>query len=209
MPFRRRRTRRRTRRRPTALRAVRRLARFVDTELHQALVVDDTNTVTAGGPSFVPLVAVAQGDDDSDRNGLQITLRRLHMRFTVERGNTDSLLRVIVFRDRQSNGLTPTLNQVLQRTATVTEAMVSPKSNDFRRRFTFLSDRIHQVSLGRGEQIQFRVSHKLSNKVIYSDDLAIVASVQSGMIWLLMLSSGAGGAASPTISSISRIWFAP
>ncbi len=210
MPFRRTRRRRRvTRRRPTAMRAVRRLAKFVDTELHQQIAFFTEVGILGGVESFTPLTLIAQGDDDINRTGLQVALRSIRIKFNATRGNADTVLRVILFVDKQSNGGTPLIGQVLQLTGSIPSKIVSPVSNDFKRRFTFLSDRTHQISLGRGEHVLFTISRKLTNKVRYDGPGAAIADVVSGMLWLLLLSDGAGGAQSPSVSMASRVWYAP
>ena len=209
MPFTRRTRRRRTRRRrPTALRAVRRLARFVDTELHQSIQINE-NIAIQGSGTFFQLVSVAQGDDDINRDGIQIGLRRLEMKLHVDRGANDSCFRLILFVDKQTNGAVPLLSQVLQITATDVQTLVSPINNDGKRRFTILSDRTRTVIDGNSNLRCFNLNRKLTNRVRFTGIGAGVPDVSSGMLWLLAVSDQTGIGNSPDLSLISRVWFAP
>ncbi len=207
MPFRRRRSRR-PRRKPTALKAVRRLARFVDTELHQAINVNQ-NIDIGGNGVFFQLVLVPQGDDDTDRNGIQITMRKLEIRLIVSRGNADCCFRTIILLDRQSNGAIPTNDDVLQITATDPQQVVSPLNNDNKKRFRVLSDRTRTLVDGNSNERCFAVHHKLSTKVRFDGAGTGIADVVSGMLWLFMFTDQAAGAAAPDVTMISRVWFAP
>ncbi len=212
MPFRRtrRRTRRRRTRRPTALRAVRRLARFVDTELNQSLLIAEDQSAFFGTPIFLPLMGVSQGNDDNQRHGLQVTMRSLNVKFIVGRANSDELLRVIVFVDKQTNGLTPLLGDVLQVVATSDQAMTSPKSNDNKRRFTFFHDRTYKIINDNSNFISFNVNRSLSGKKVrYDGTTTAVADVVSGMPWILLQSTSPNGGAAPIVAFVSRIMFAP
>ncbi len=210
MPFRRRRTRRRRRRtRTTALKAVRRLARFVDTELHQTVFVDIANNIIGGTAEFLPLINVAQGDNDTNRTGIAIALRNYEIRCLVERGNSDNCIRFILLSDRQTNGAQPLIADILEITTGNEETMVSPMENDNKRRFRILRDQTRSVSVGTSETFCFRMAGKVSNKVMFEGVSPNLGDVVSGMLWLVLLSTGAGGAASPSVTTVSRVWFAP
>ncbi len=211
MPFTRRRTRRRRRtsRRPRALMAVRRLARFVDTELHQVTTNLDVFNVQGATPNFSLLTQIALGDDADDRMGVQVTLRSVAVKFLVTRGNADAAIRIIMFLDKQTNGAAPVAGDLLQLTTSITETFVSPLNNDNKRRFTILSDRSHQVTLGRGESVLFGIRRSLNSKVRYDGGGQTIIDIVSGALWIMMFTTGIGGAASPTVSLAARVRFAP
>lgn len=213
MPFTRRRrtrrTRRRTRRPAKALRAVRRLARFVDTELNQAVFIQEEDSITQAA-SFYNLVQVAQGDDDVNRDGLQISLRRVEIKFLVASGNIASCLRFILFVDKQSNGAQPLIGDLLQVTGTGLQQQVSPTSNDFKKRFTILRDFNKVVSADESnDKICFSLRRRLTNKMRFDGTTGAIADVVSGALWLVVFADTLGGANSPELTFISRTWFAP
>ncbi len=210
MPLIRRRRRvRRTRRKPTALRAVRRLARFVDTELHTNVSTSAVESITSLG-TFFNIVEVGQGDDDINRNGIQISMRSLKMKLHFARGSTDTVIRVILFIDRQTNGLFPTVDDLLANTGTGPLMVTSPFNNDNRLRFTILSNFTFGLSEGMGEQKLVSISKKLTHKVRYDGASAGIADVVSGSVLLFVAqASSNGGAVNSVLNAQTRYWFAP
>ncbi len=208
MPFRRRRTRRRTRRRPTALRAVRRLAKFVDTELQQSLFFADNVSASDTGLLFT-LAAIAQGTDDVNRIGFQASMVRLEARILIERGNTDSCIRLLLVIDKQTNGAFPTVNDLLQVTGSGNQKVTSPMSNENRLRFTVLSDRVYSLVTGHSTIRCFPIRKRLTHKMRFDGPGQGIVDIVSGSIILLAIATTTGAAASPTISMVSRLWFAP
>lgn len=210
MPFRRtRRTRRRrTRRRPTALRAVRRLARFVDTELHQVTVTNALVSVEAVA-LFFPIILVDQGDDDNQRNGVQISCRSVSMKFLAERGNTDACMRVILMIDRQVNGVVPDIADLLEVSGNPPLQLTSPFNNDFTRRFTILSDTFKTFIDGHSDQRCWSLKRRLTHKVRYDRAGALIDDVVSGMLYVVLFQANAGAAAGITTTFLSRVRFAP
>lgn len=209
MPFRRtHRRRRRRRRRPTAMRAVKRLARFVDTELHQSVVASAAQQATSLG-LFIRLVQIDQGDDDTDRSGVQVALRSLEVRFHMERGNTDACVRTIIFVDKQTNGIQPTLADIFQVLGSPEIGITSPINNDNKRRFTILSDRLRNFIDGHSDHQCWRYGRKLTNKVRFDGTSSALVDVVSGMVWCLHLADVVAGAPAVDVNQVSRVWFAP
>ncbi len=208
MPRRTRRTRRtrRIRRQAPAMRAVRRLARFVDTELHEdeiALVI--ANITTTG--SQVLLTSIGTGDNRQDRTGDQITMRSLKLNFNVTVGAIESIFRVIVFWDRQTNGAVPLLADVLANTAFPTTSVMNV---DNIKRFRVISDRCMRMNtLGDHPAVCVRRRYKLRHKIRFDGGGIAVADIVSGALYALYLSDQVGGANSPSLEMFSQVWFAP
>lgn len=88
--------------------------KFLDTS-------SNTGAVTTTG-QILPssLVTVAAGSGESQRIGRKITVRALHLRFVAglnsqtTGNNTDDGLRVIVYLDKQCNGATATVTDILE-----------------------------------------------------------------------------------------------
>jgi len=209
MPFRHRRRRtRRTRRKPKALIAVRRLARFVDTELHENQILNDGIGIQST-PAFFQLIFAAQGDDNNERNGIQITCRSLELRFVGEMGNVNANMRVIVLIDKQSNGAAPTAAEVLEDTGTATAQLASMYNTDFKKRFTILSDRCRSFVEGRSDTMCWHMKRRLSHKVRFDGSGSGIGNVVSGMVWAMVYTDQLGGAAAVTVTLASFITFAP
>ncbi len=210
MPFRRRRftRRRRIRRKPKALIAVRRLARFVDTELHENQILNDGVGIQST-PAFLQLIFAAQGDDNNERNGVQITCRSLDLRFVGEMGNTNANMRIIVLIDKQTNGVAPTAAEVLEDTGTATSQLASQYNTDFSKRFIILSDRCRTFVEGRSDTMCWHLKRRLKHKVRFDGAGSGIGSVVSGMVWAMLFTDQLGGAAAVTITLASFITFAP
>ena len=214
MPFtRRRRTRRRrrtTRRRPTALRAVRRLAKFVDTELN---VVDTvlTNPDILDISSFTPLALVAQGVDSFQREGVQITLVHLRLKFIIQIGSQAVCVRFILFTDKQvNNNVDPlVLGDIVQNTGSVLEALTSPVNNDTRRRFRIHRDFHRTLVPGHSNTLCFSVMLRLRTKVRFTGPTADLLETISGMPFLMMLSNKSDAVTAPNVTMTCRATFAP
>ena len=188
--------------------AVRRLAKFVDTELHQGVSVASAVAVTSTG-LFVTLAAIPQGDDDMDRNGSQVSMRRLEIRFIAARGLQESCLRIIILVDKQTNGVVPTLAQVLTVTATGEQTVTSPINNDNKKRFTILSDRMRTLNAASKPTQCWSQRLKLTHKMRFDGVGIGTADIVSGALWLLLISNTVGGGNSPVFTTVSRVWFAP
>ncbi len=208
MPFRRRRTRRRRRVRPTALRAVRRLARFVDTELHE-INFFNTSQIVDNTAQFFQQWAIGQGDETENRNGVQVSLRSLDMRYLLQRGNTDACFRMILFIDRQTNGGTPLVADLLAQVATGSDMIISPLNVENRKRFTILADRTHVLAIGMSENKCFRVKKRLTVKPRFDGTTAALLDVVSGMIWAMFVQANVGGAAQLALDIGTVTRFAP
>lgn len=204
MPFRR--TRRRTRRQPVALKAVKRLAKFVDTELHQVDVVANfVNVTNASVIHFVNPIAV--GTDRVDRTGDQASMRNLEVRFDIRVGTNDSILRMIIFADRQTNGAVPALADVI---SDDTFPTTSPLNIDNKRRFKILSDRCYRSSATGGFNVTcHRKFHKLMHKQRFDGGSGAITDVVSGAVHCMSVSDQAGGANSPSLLIYTRCTFAP
>lgn len=210
MPFRRRtRTRRRRRtRRPTAMRAVKRLARFVDTELHFADIVITNPDVDELG-IITPLISVPQGVDANDRDGVQISLRSLSMKFQLLIGSESVCVRFLLVIDKQVNGAEFLLADLLQDTTTDLRQLTSPINNDNRKRFTILRDWTRTLVAGHSNTICFNVRRRLTNKIRYDGIGGLIADVVSGMVYLVAFSDKTTAQTSPNMTMLSRVMFAP
>ena len=212
MPFRRRRRRRRVRRRkPTAMRAVRRLARFVDTELHVVHTVL-TNPDILNVAIFEPLALIAQGDDVDQRDGLQVALRSIDLRFIIQSGTNRACVRFILFIDKQVNNNTAplTLDDLMEETSTAIEALVSPINIENKRRFTILRDWTRTlVDQTQTDVLCFRVRKSLKTKVRYTGGAATLAETNSGMPFLFMFGTNTTAQTAPNVTMVCRTTFAP
>jgi len=154
--------------------------------------------VVASGSTIALLSSVAEGDDNTDRDGRRILPKGLKLRlFTL---CTDVLpaagaFRVVLFKDKQSNGTLPTIGQLLQ-TSGVTYQILSPFNNSNRSRFTILSDQLIEFSSdgssnGKIVQAYIDLGSKFPTDVTtYTAAAAGIANCQEGHYYLAVIAGG-------------------
>ncbi len=193
------------------MRAVKRLARFVDTEVHVVSTIL-TNPDILNVAIFEPLALVAQGDDIDQRDGLQISLRSIDLRFILQAGTNRACVRFVLFIDNQVNNNTAplTLNDLMEETTSALEALVSPINIENKRRFRILKDWTRTlVDQTQTDVICFRVRKTLKTKVRFTGDLDDLTEVNSGMPFLFMFSTNTTAQTAPNVTMICRTTFAP
>lgn len=107
-----------------------------------------TIAATGGTAVIQQLSNIPQGDDATSRDGRKVSYVSSHMRYSFFRTGaevTNSLFRVIVFHDLQSNGLTPAASDILTQPSNPR----SPLTLDFKERFRVIHD--NYSSYGKGD----------------------------------------------------------
>lgn len=168
--------------------------------------------INAGG-TIIPLNLIASGSSFFQRVGRKITLKSLKVQFNINPRAVAAtaigdLGRIMIFYDRQTNGATPTIADVLQDVsaggATSTGVVVGPNLNN-RNRFTILRDykftlpAVTNTAAGVPSAVYpdaFEGVHqsfiewyiKFKNfETIYGADTADIGSVVSGGLFALVL----------------------
>lgn len=86
------------------------------------------------------LSEISAGDDGFNRQGLKVNAKSLYIQGTIQADPTASLgtsFRVIVFMDKQNQGIDPTISNLLPNTGTQ-YAVISPLQQDFSVRYKIL-----------------------------------------------------------------------
>ena len=189
------------------MRAVRALSKFVDRELHHSEVQFGQNVTDAGNIRIIGAIAV--GDESNNRNGIQVTMRSMQLRYQLTIGNNDGVTRIVVLIDRQSNGVLPTFAEVFEVATSGISTVNSVYEIDHIKRFKIIYDRRH-VFTGVRVPIQVgAVRRRLTHKIRYDGAGTTIADVVSGAVILLMISTTTGGANSPNVEMFGRFKFAP
>lgn len=176
--------------------------------------IDNFNAITILG---VPAAAqinllngVVQGTTETTRLGEEIKPTSLQLRGTIfgttSATQADFEVRIIVFWDRQSNGVAPTAAQLLDLT-TITQAYHAPYNRDYQERFTVLWDHnIHnQFNTWTGSGTVLAATSKgyskyikLNRKVMYGlANGGTIADIATNSLYLLTTQSTAAGTGSP------------
>lgn len=97
--------------------------KYIDTA-HTGTVTQLIGTSLAD-PAFNCLFSIAQGDTPSSRDGRKVTILSTHIRLMLRGSDTnDTIVRVVVFKDKQSNGQIPLPGEVLKtNTASVSDVL--------------------------------------------------------------------------------------
>ncbi len=192
---------------PKALKMVRKLDVFVDKELHYAdFLTGGTSLGITTTTTFNLLTAIQDGTGPFDRTGEQCTLRNLAYKMLFITGNTDSCVRVTVFRDKQANGDVPISGDLYQN---ATDLLTSPMNAAFTRRFRILQDYYVSLSTNWRPIICVKKFRRLGTVMRFSGAGFVAADIVSGGIWMALTSNTGGGGANPTVDMASRIRFAP
>lgn len=174
----------------------------------------DVNSGTS--PVVIPLTGYinpvnipAQGDDYFNRDGNEIFMKNLAVRFQLTRDPDTALsvpIRIAVIYDKQCNGVLPTLAELFE-----DDLIATISSRDFnnRKRFTWLYDKLFILDADDPEQIvNFRFNVK--RKTMFDATTSSIGSVTTGsLLYCAFIDSTVPVAQQPTIRFYSRLLFAP
>lgn len=159
-----------------------------------AYVADTTGTVTL-------LNGVATGDDFTDRDGRRINMKSLFItgRISPIDSNTlDTISRLIVVYDKQSNGAAPVITDVLKTANSVDQLNLNNRA-----RFQVLVDK--RFFIGRVDNTatqsfsvapgghMIKIFRKLNLETQFSGTTAAVASIATGSLYMITVGDGAAG----------------
>ncbi len=171
--------------------------KFHDVELDDA-VVSGTGTVTA------TINIIPQGVTEVQRIGRKCTLRNMGWRYSIELPESDAQatppesdsVRMILFIDKQANGATATVTDLLE-----TAAIQSFRNLANSGRFTFLCDKLHNmnynnlasdgaglVSAGRS-RFEHTFFTKLDLPIEFSSTTGAIGEIRSNNLGVLLISS--------------------
>ncbi len=111
------------------------------------LAVDDTAIATGGTIASLSLNLIAQGTTESERIGRKCTIRSVNIRFEVRLptqtagASASDVARIIVYQDKQANGATAAVLDILKTADYQSFNQLSNKS-----RFRTLMDRTYDVN---------------------------------------------------------------
>lgn len=145
------------------------------------------NVVTAGGAVFNLSNAIIVGDTNSTRDGSQVNLTQVKMRFQTQGVAVSGTTRTIVFQDTQNNGVLPAVTEVLDNANVISPLNVLNVITN--KRFKILSDDVINCNIA-GENLKY-VSHtfkkKLNKKVTYNAATAIAAANGRNALFMLVI----------------------
>ncbi len=164
----------------------------------QSLAITDT-------ASAVQLVALSQGDTAITRDGSQVKFTSLRFSYFIKihASALNTMVRVMIVHDKQTNQAQATATDVLQ-DSTPVDAIVSPYNIDNVSRFRILYDKVHGLSsVGSTSCVQRTIHKKLNLKVRYDGNAGNVTDLTQDSIFLILVSDEATN--DPTISHQLRL----
>lgn len=170
----------------------------------------DTNTSTnIDSDGFLqPLSLIAQGDEDTNRNGNSVKLKSIQYRGKVARnpaGSTTQTLRMILFIDKLNGapGVTEPLVSDAPYGVLANPSTISQVRFENRKRYTILKDRTFQVNDESKQTVVLKYYKKMNMKIEFKDDTTLNALYNN--LWLLLISDSAENG--PSWDSEARIRF--
>lgn len=160
-----------------------------------------SDTVSAtGGIKLDSVCKIAQGTDENERIGRKIVLKKLLMRYVVnlyngtDAANTDDGVRVIVYLDKQANGATATVTNILNSASYTSFNNLSNKD-----RFTILYDETTDISATAGawngtanvfgaHGITKTMFKEVNIPIQFSDTLGAITELRSNNVGVLLIS---------------------
>lgn len=172
-----------------AYKGVQLVKQLVNTEFDYKDTAATVNPAAAG--ALVLLNGLTQGDTASSRTGNSIRMKSYDMRWFVNNNSSagQTEVRVMLVLDKQSNGVTPSVTDIL-----ATNTVVSPRNLDNRKRFKVIMDRNYAISTA-GPSSRYDSAHfkNIQTHVAYynSSNAGTVADISTNALYLLYLSDQA------------------
>jgi len=145
-----------------------------------------------------------KGTNSTERNGINILLRNLQMRYSYVQDASDenkrAFLRVTIFKDKDSGNAKPTISGLYE-----TTDVLSPLDRDAAGQYIIMYDRLHKVVMpfwsndGTLEQIGEdafigKVNRRLNLKCTYNDNVAVQSTgvgAERNQLYIAVLGSTA------------------
>ncbi len=150
------------------------------------------------------LSVMVQGTDLSQRLGDSIKLQSIEFNYGVVLGTGDAFVRVMLVRDMENQGGTPTASEVLQVNATAKTVFSAPNYIN-RNRFSILYDETTTLTALSDTRCSYKVHLPIEKHVHYRGTTAAAASGAEGqLIWITTTDLNAG---QPSIPVYFRLTF--
>lgn len=137
------------------------------------------------------LCAISQGSDENQRNGNSIKAVSNSQKYTIQMNTaatTGCTVRVILFLDKVSNGVTPTAAELLDISATLPPTIAHYNRDNAGSRFIVLSDKRHNMERNNRDHITSQIYNKLNHHVKYDAGTAVPGSTTTGHLYVLLCS---------------------
>lgn len=161
-----------------------------------AIASVDTSTLET---STYILNTVGQGNGDSQRIGNEISNKSLHLRFDIRRAAVDSVVRVIVYWNR--DGTEQPASDLLEDN-TPGRAYRSPLNKNFGKTFWVRFDRTYSIAAGQTQLVVEELWRRFKCKTEFED---ASTNCTANLLFISFISDQTDPANQPLISFTSRV----
>lgn len=170
-----------------AYNGVKYLKSLVNVEKHPRDVNGSTNPDATTG-SFICLNNTTQGDGAGNRQGNSILMKMINVNFKVNMSSsaTHTTLRTILFWDKEANGSTPVISNLLS-----SSGIMGNYNHDEASRFQILADVKLSLSITGNQEVSRRIYRKLMRHTHYNGNVGSEADIVDNALWLFFLSDEA------------------
>ncbi len=170
--------------------------------------VQETSTVITETPLIIQLTNVPQGDTDQTRDGAQIKLTRITIKYVLESNATSerNIVRCILVLDKQTNQAIYTIEDILSDVSN-RDILVSGLNLDNKFRFSILYNKVHAISLNSPSAFFYReFTKELDMKIRFDNSTPSIADLTSySLSWIIVGLAQANGAALTFFSRIRYV----
>lgn len=166
--------------------------------------VTQTETAMSQTPQIVQLTNIPQGDTDVTRDGAQVKLTRLDIKYLIRMNTAAStaIQRIMLIHDKQTNQAIYNASDLLLDTTSL-DNIVTPLNLDNKYRFRVLYNKVHTMSVN-GNRVNYgHIGLNLDMKIRFDASTPSIADLTSNSLSILLISTEQGNA--PTLSFISRV----
>lgn len=184
---------------------VRIIKKFLNVE-YKLIDVSQTATAISATPSVIQLTNCQQGDAITNREGNQIKITRILIRYTVTINSsaTSTFLRCILVLDRQTNGAQYTAGQLLQ-DVTVGDLVVSPLLLGNKYRFKILYDKVHRLQDVANQIVYKEIFKSVNLPIRYVSNNGDITDLTTNSLSFLICSTETTN--TPAVTFYSRVRF--
>jgi len=153
---------------------------------HKDIIVP--NQPITDTPIILPLTLMPEGTDEGQRNGRSVLLKSnyLHGQLILTGTATSAFTRIIIFRDKVSNGVLPIATDLLETTSIISSPL---NTDNARNRFQVLFDGRYQQDDNKNPQQVVKVYRKQRHHLVYKGPTGTIADVSTGHLYLLLWTS--------------------
>jgi hypothetical protein len=182
------------------------IRKLINIETKIAETISGSTAFSASGV-IVPISQISQGTDYiNNRIGNSIKLQKIEVRGRVYKNATatQSVMRVVMFRDLDGYGTTPLIGDVLQNVSGVS-APLTPFDFNNRQRFSILMDELLTLNSTGESSSVFQLDLTHEGHILYLGATAAAASDGKGSLYMLFISDEAVN--TPTFNFYSRLYY--